>query len=224
MDDDITGLKYVYYEDGEDHLSKADETDNEQILRFGCAIARMAFETDNCLLGNFHRVRFASAYPASQTAYVVNKGSTPRQVTFVNGAGLTLRNVKRNLEFDTTGDDVGFVAEICKARGDFFQIPCLAYAFVDDAVNSVIRNDGNRRRLAEEEYALLRKYEMGREYLRISQTYEDGGYKFSDIDYGKYREVTGRPEKKVMLEEFTTWAKHKAGGYKGENRGQKGEH
>lgn len=210
MDDDITQLKYVFHDEEGDHLSKAGETDYEQILRLGCAIARMAFEESGCLLGNFHRVRFASNYPASQTAYVVNKGSTPRQVTFVNGKGLTLRGINRNLEFDETGDDVGFVAEICKAHGDLFQIPCLAYAFVDDAVNSVIRNDGNRRRLAEQEYELLRKYPMGRDYLKITQTYDDGSYKFSDIDYKRYRELCNRPKTEVTLDSFIEWARKKS--------------
>ena len=79
MDDDITQLKYVFHDPAGDHLSKAEETDYSQILRLGCAIARMAFEEHRCVLGNFHRVRFASNFPASQTAYVVNKGSTPSQ-------------------------------------------------------------------------------------------------------------------------------------------------
>ena len=211
MDDDITQLKYVWNDEAGDHLSKKGETDYEQILRFGSAIAMMAFERDGCLLGNFHRVRFASNYPASQTAYVVNKGSTPRQVTFMNARGLAIRGIRRNLEFDETGDDVGFVAEISKAHGDMFQIPCLAYGFVDDAVNSVIRNDENRKRLAAQEYELLKKYPMGRDYLRITQRFDDGSYRFSDIDYKRYRELAQRPEKKVGVEEFVAWAKSKWG-------------
>ena len=214
MDDDITQLKYVFHDPAGDHLSKAEETNYSQIIRLGCSIARMAFEESRCVLGNFHRVRFASNFPASQMAYVVNKGSTPRQVTFVNAKELTLRGVKRNLDFDETGDDVGFVAEICKRGCDMFQIPCLAYAFVDDAVNSVIRNDGNRRRLAAQEYALLRRYPM-RDYLKITQTFEDGSYKFSDIDYGMYRKICGRPKREVTIEEFVRWAKAKATQKKG---------
>ena len=209
MDDDIIQVKYVFHDPSGDHLSKSDETDFSQILRFGCAIARMAFEKSKCVLGNFHRVRFASNYPASQTAYVVNKGSTPRQITFVNARELFLRKIKRNLDFDETGDDVGFVAEICKKGGDMFQIPCLAYAFVDDAINSVIRNNENRRRLAAQEYALLKKYPM-RDYLKITQTFEDGSYKFCDIDYRKYREICDRPKEEVMIEDFLSWVKEKA--------------
>lgn len=208
MDDDITQLKYVFHDAAGDHLSLAEETDPSKILRFGCAIARMAFEKDKCVLGNFHRVRFASNFPASQTAYVVNKGSTPRQITFVNAKEITLRGIKRNLEFDETGDDVGFVAEICKVGGDMFQIPCLAYAFVDDVVNSVIRNDENRRRLAAQEYELLKKYPM-RNYLKITQTFEDGSYKFCDIDYAKYRKLCNRPKSETTIKEFIKWVRAK---------------
>lgn len=214
MDDDITSLKFVFHDAAGDHLSKAEESDPSRILRLASAIARMAFEKHRCVLGNLHRVRFASNYPASQTAYVVNKGSTPRQVTFVNAKELALRGIRRNLEFDETGDDVGFVAEICKTGGDLFQMPCLAYSFVDDAVNSVIRNDGNRRRLAAQEYALLRKYPM-RDYLRITQTFDDGSYKFSDIDYAKYRAIAGRPKAAATLEDFLKWAGLKAGRKRG---------
>ena len=105
-------------------------------------------------------------------------------------------------------------AIIYKSGCDMFQIPCLAYAFVDDAVNSVIRNDGNRRRLAAQEYALLRRYPM-RGYLKITQTFEDGSYKFSDIDYGMYRKICGRPKREVTIEEFVRWAKAKATQKKG---------
>lgn len=220
MDDDITSLKFVWHDAAGDHLSKTEETDPSRILRLASVIAIMAFEKHRCVLGNLHRVRFASNYPASQTAYVVNKGSTPRQVTFVNARELALRGIRRNLEFDETGDDVGFVAEICKTGGDLFQIPCLAYSFVDDAVNSTIRNDGNRRRLAAQEYSLLKKYPM-RDYLRITQTFEDGSYRFSDIDYGKYRAIAGRPKANVTLEDFKKWAEAKTARKKtGQKRGK----
>ena len=211
MDDDITAVKYVFNDSKGDHLSKAEETNFSQILRLGCAISLMAFQRDRCILGNFHRVRFANNFPASQTAYVVNKGSTPRQITFVNAKEIVLRGIKRNIAFDITGDDVGFVAEIGKAKGDFFQIPCLAYSFVDDAINSVIRNDGNRKQLAEQEYNLLKCYPM-RDYLKITQTFEDGSYRFCDIDFRQYRKITGRPEKKVMIGEFLRWFTEKKKG------------
>ena len=68
LDDDITDLKFVWHDADGDHLSKKEESDYSKILRFGCAVSRMAFEKHDCVMGNFHRVRFASNYPASQTA------------------------------------------------------------------------------------------------------------------------------------------------------------
>ena len=209
LDDDITDLKFVWHDAGGDHLSKKEESDYSKILRFGCAVSRMAFEKHDCVMGNFHRVRFASNYPASQTAYVVNKGSTPRQVMFISAKALLVKGIRRNLAFDETGDDVGFVAEICKNGGNLFQIPCLAYAFTDDAVNSVIRNDSNRRRLAQQEYDLLKQYPMGKAYLKITQTFEDGSYRFSDIDYSKYCEVSGNKKASVSIADFVGYMKQK---------------
>lgn len=214
MDDDITDLKFVWHDQTGDHLSKKEETDYSKVLRLGCAISRMAFEKHDCVMGNFHRVRFASNYPASQTAYVVNKGSTPRQVMFISAKALRMKGIRRNLAFDETGDDVGFVAEICKKRGNLFQIPCLAYAFTDDAVNSVIRNDSNRRRLAKQEHDLLKQYPMGKYYLKITQTFEDGSYRFSDIDYKRYCEVTGAKKETVGIMDFIGYMREKANGGK----------
>lgn len=209
MDDDITDIKFVWHDAAGDHLSKKEETNYSEIIRFGCAISKMAFEQDDCVMGNLHRVRFANNYPASQTAYMVNKGSTPRQVMFISAKALLTKGIKRNLEFDETGDDVGFVAEICRKGGNLFQIPCLAYAFTDDAVNSVIRNDSNRKRLAKQEHELLKKYPMGKLYLKITQTFEDGSYRFSDIDYAKYCEISGNSKKSVALGDFIEWMKRR---------------
>lgn len=101
--------------------------------------------------------------------------------------------------FDPTGDDVGFVAEIGKAKGNMFNIPCLAYSFVDDAVNSVIRNDENRKELAKYEEKCIKSYPM-RNYMRVPFTFEDGTYKFCDIDFAKYRKYTGVANINVPLE------------------------
>jgi hypothetical protein len=158
-----------------------------------------------------HRRRFANTgdsknFP-SQIGYQVNKGSTPRQVVFTNAKKLRELGITRNLAFDETGDDIGFVAEIAKRGLNMFQIRSLAYGFVDDALNSVIRNDENRRRLAQQEYDLLKQYPIV-DYLRISQTFEDGSYRFSDIDYRKYRKQYGLEGTTIMVTEFEEWAKN----------------
>lgn len=211
MDDDITDLKTVTIsDDGKPCLSKAGEVAHGKIIRLGYAIAKVAFGLHGCALGSLRRVRFANEYTNTQTAYVTNKGATPRQVMYVNAHALQRKHIRRNMMFDPTGDDVGFVAEIAKARMNFFNIPCLAYSYVDDVVNSVIRNDGNRKTLAQYEYSCIKKYPMA-EYLRIPFTFEDGSYKFSDIDYTKYREKTGLKSEAVTLERFYAVEKRKAG-------------
>lgn len=209
MDDDITGLKTVTLsEDGKPCLSKAGEVEPGKIIRLGYEIAKVAFGLYGCVLGNLRRVRFANEYKNTQTAFVTNKGATPRQVMYIDATALRKKNIRRNMMFDPTGDDVGFVAEIAKTASNFFNIPCLAYSFVDDAVNSVIRNDGNRKALAQYEYQCLKKYPMA-EYLRIPFTFEDGSYKFSDIDYAKYRKVTGLRSDSLSLAKFYSVQKGK---------------
>lgn len=208
VDDDITDLKIVSLSDDQKpELSKAKEVDHGKIIKLGYEISKIAFGLHDCLLGNMHRVRFANDFFNSQTAYVTNKGATPRQVMYINALGLKQKGIRRNMMFDSTGDDVGFVAEIGKAHGNMFNIPCLAYAFVDDALNSVIRNDSNRKRLAQYEYSCLKKYPMI-DYLRIPFTFEDGSYRFSDIDFTKYRKLTGLKSNIVPLENiYSVWRK-----------------
>ena len=211
MDDDITALKHVYYDNVEakDRLSTKADANPEAVLRLGCAFSLYAFEEYGAVIGGLHRFRFASQYPASQMAFKLNGGSTPRHIVFTNGRALSMRGIKRSMLFDETGDDVGLVAEIAKTGGDFFQIQSLAYSYVDDDVNSVIRNRDNARQLASQEHQALLTYPIGREYLRISQKFSDGSYRFSDIDYAEYARVMGRPQATVGIEDFIAWAKRK---------------
>ncbi len=192
MDDDILDLKYVYKDEaGKIKLNTKQPEKYSNILKLMCEISKIAFEKDSCILGNLHRVRFANNKETYDLAYTTNKGATPRQCMAINARLLKNKNIRRNHIFNPTGDDMGFVAEIAKNRGDMFNINCLAYAFVDDAVNSVIRNDNNRKQLANYEYNCLKKYPI-KYYLRIPFTFEDGSYKFSDIDFTKYRKLCNK--------------------------------
>jgi len=205
MDDDIMNLKVVTTDtDGKPKLSLLGEFDTAKVIRLGCLISELAFSDFGCLLGSFRRVRFANHKEFAQTAIMINKGATPRQVMFINAEGLRKAGIRRNMMFDPTGDDVGFVAEIAKVRGNMFNIPFLAYAFIDDAVNSVIRNDDNRRQLAQYEERCIKQYPM-RNYMRVPFTFEDGSYKFCDIDFTKYRKVTGAKGKNVPLDYVYKW-------------------
>lgn len=201
IDDDITNLCAVILDGGKPRLTRRGEVSIGSVIRLSCEIAKMAFDIDSCVLGKPHRVHFANSIENSQTAYFTNKGATPRSVTFINAKQTRKLGIRRNFIFDPTGDDVGFVAEIGKKKGSMFNIPCLAYSFVDDEINSVIRNDQNRRALADYEYDCIKQYPMIN-YLRIPFKYEDGGYKYSDIDFTKYRNVTGLKSRTVSLESF----------------------
>lgn len=201
IDDDITSLRAVILDKGKPRLTRKGEVKNSDIIKLCCEISRMAFEKDNCCLGKPRRVHYANRVEYTQTAYVTNKGATPRSVTIVNAKEIRRRGIRRNMIFDPTGDDVGFVAEIAKARGSMFNIECLAYSYVDDELNSVIRNDRNRRALAAYEYDCLKRYPI-KDYLRIPFKFNDGSYKFSDIDFTKYRKITGLKSNTVSLEAF----------------------
>jgi hypothetical protein len=200
LDDDLIDLKFVYKDtDGKVKLNTKQPEKYSKIIRLFCEISKVAFEKDNCLLGSLHRVRFANNKDTYNNAYTTNKGATPRQCMSINARLLKNKNIKRNAMFNPTGDDMGFVAEIAKNRGNMFNVNCLAYSFIDDAVNSVIRNDSNRKQLASYEYECLKQYPI-KHYLRIPFTYEDGSYKFSDIDFTKYRKIYNKKSIKLDLE------------------------
>lgn len=205
MDDDITNLTIVLFrEDGKARHTKVGEYEIPKIIRLSCEIARIAFEEYNCLFGSVRRQRFCNQVHYSQTALMVNAGATPRQITFMNAQGLNKAGIRRNMIFDPTGDDVGFVAEISKHRGNMFNIPCIVYDFVDDAVNSVIRNDDNRKSLAHYEELCVKQYPM-KDYIRVPFTFEDGSYKFCDIDFTKYRKATGLKKFDIPLQAVYEW-------------------
>ena len=199
MDDDLLDLKYVYKDiDNKIKLNTKQPEKYSQILRLMCEISKIAFEKSNCVLGSLHRVRFANNKDTYNIAYTTNKGATPRQCMIINAGLLKKNGIRRNSIFNKTGDDMGFVAEIAKNSGNMFNINCLAYAFVDDALNSVIRNDDNRKELASYEYECLKTYPI-KHYLRIPFKFEDGSYKFSDIDFTKYRKLYNKKSENVGL-------------------------
>ena len=201
MDDDITTLGVVYMEKGKAVISRNNEVSIEGVLGLASKIADMAFDECKCVFGGAKMTIWANSEYNAQTAYTVNNGITPRQVTFMNAEELARRGIRRNMAFEKTGDDIGFVAEITKARAPMFTIPCVVYDFVPEQKNSVIRNDENRKPLAKYEYECLRRYPMGRYYLRINKRFEDGSYRFSNCDFVKYRKYTGEPKIDVTLSE-----------------------
>lgn len=201
MDDDITGIGMIRMVDGKAH-DRGGRRTFEKCLNYASRIAVDAMELSGCVIGGLHRRHFSQSEAAAKTAYKVNAGPTPRHIVYQNVALMRALGLRRDPAFDPTGDDVGLVAVLAKARQSFFHIPCVVYSYVSDKENSVIRNDSNRRQLAAYEYRQLKRYPMGRSYLRIPFRFEDGSYKYSDIDFTKYRRCAGLPTYKVPLDQI----------------------
>lgn len=200
IDDDITNVGRIVIDGGKAHDRGTRET-FEKSLNFASCIALDAFEQADCIIGGLRRRHFSATLNNARTAYYVNSGPTPRHIVYQNVKMMRDRGIRRDKRFDPTGDDVGLVAVCAAKRQNFFHIPCVVYGYVKDEKNSVIRNDGNRRQLAEYEMRQLMSYPMGRYYMRVPFRFDDGGYKFSDIDFAKYRRHTGLPMIKVQLSE-----------------------
>ena len=56
--------------------------------------------------------------------------------------------------------------------------------------------------MATYEYEQLKRYPMGKKYLRIPFRFDDGSYRYGDIDFVKYRKCTGLPTYSVPLEQI----------------------
>lgn len=205
IDDDIKYITWMFLnEQGTSTLHSTSKSHRvSESIRLGFNLAQFIFNREKkTVLGSFRRQRFCQGIDNSQTMAIINRGATPRQCMFIHARRLEEMNIHRNLMFDPTGDDVGFCAEILQNGGELFNIPCLGYDFVDDAVNSVIRNDDNRRQLAAYEEQCLMQYEFGRHYMKKTFTFDDGSYKFCDIDWKAYHKMKGTSPRKIMLEEL----------------------
>lgn len=204
MDDDIIRLDYIYTDNGKTSKhTLINEISPYFILSTACLISEYVFNRyPDTVLAGLRRQRFCQGIDNSQTMAKINSGATPRQVMIVNAKRLYEKNIHRNMLFDPTGDDVGFCAEILQNGGTMFNIPCLSYDFVDDSINSVIRNDNNRRQLASYEEACLMLYDFGKYYMKRTFTFDDGSYKFCDIDWKAYHKYKGTTPNKILLEEL----------------------
>lgn len=205
LDDDILDLLWMYHNPEKQCTRHSVNAERKwsQIIRLGFNLSKFIFDKEpKTVMGSFRRQRFCQHEENSQTAAIINRGATPRQCMFIHAKRLNSMGIHRNLIFDPTGDDVGFCAEILQNGGELFNIPCLGYEFVDDAVNSVIRDDSNRRQLAAYEEQCLMQYEFGKYYMKKTFTFEDGAYKFCDIDWRAYHKLKGTQARKIMLEEL----------------------
>lgn len=208
MDDDIRHIHYMY--DGVsgkgDPCSKhslVGDHDKDpdlvfKVLLLASCISREVFrDNPDVMLGNIRRQRMSQHIDNSQLKYIVNSGPTPRQITFVNVRGLARLGINRDMMFDRHGDDIGFCAVILANGGSLFNIPCLAYDYVSEKCDSVIRTPETEKMLHKLEYDALQKWPI-KDYLKTTFRDSDGDYMWGDIDWRSYHKEMQTQPKKVF--------------------------
>lgn len=207
MDDDIKYLQFLFNSRSDKSESlvsshstlkdwETDPTLPQRVLQLVGKISRKVFlDHPEVMLGNIRRQRFSNHPECAQIMYQINKGPTPRQTKLLNIRGIYKNKLWMPEEFDLHGEDMGYAAEVLQRGFSCFNIPCLCYDFIDDATNSVVRDWRNpdsaaNRALHRAEYTALQGMEV-RSYLRESVKFDDGQYKFGDIDWRKYHKLRG---------------------------------
>lgn len=202
MDDDIKNLAYLYSGISaagnmcSRHSTEKDKQEDplleQKILLMGAMIARLVFKKHpEVYLGNIRRQHFSQGADNANLKYIINSGPTPRQVTFMNVKGLYKSGINRDIKrFDRHGDDIGFCAVILSQGGSLFNIPCLAYDYISEKCDSVIRTPETEKELHAYEYAMLQQYPI-KDYLKTTFKDEEGNYVWGDIDYRKLHKLRG---------------------------------
>lgn len=204
MDDDIIRFHYQfsdYTKSGKltgRHRGELMNGENsyQLILQLAGRISREIFKKyPEVIVGNLRKQRFCHHHRYVLTKYQINKGPTPRQTKIINVKAVYKNDIVVPEAFNLHGDDIGFAAEVLQRGFSCFNIPCLTYDYVDDATNSVVRDIRNpeseaNRRLHKLEYDALQQMEI-KHYLRESFKFDDGQYKFGDIDWQKYHKFHG---------------------------------
>lgn len=155
-------------------------------------LARQVFELyPNTVVGSIQNQRWASS-----ATLQVQCGKTPRRTKILNVARLVENDLWCPPEFRFHGEDIGNLAMYLQYGWQVFTICNLVYDFTPETdVNlpSTLRSrdEEKNRAIHREEYESLQSYEI-REYLRINKAYEDGSYMYGDVDWRKFRKVTGQ--------------------------------
>lgn len=135
-----------------------------------------------------------------QTRYYLNGGATPRQWTAWNLSRLEEHGIRLDLErFGVVGEDVGFLATLFQAEMDAFTMPSFAYEYwhnegqgknPEGDSKSLIRKPGVAALLSEHEYACLREFDMGDNYLRVCPKNGDE-YEWGEVDWRRLAKFRG---------------------------------
>ena len=199
LDDDITHLYFLYREGVYTHHNKVEDMNIEGVVRLACDISYEIFkDNENTVFGALRRRTFCQGPENSEVKYWINGGQTPRGVVFYDVKRAFAFGIKHNKIFNPTGTDMGIIAESLQAGADLFSIPSLAYWMVDEKINSVMRDNTNRKQLALYEYEQFQKYPL-KDYLKVNQRYDDGQYAFGDMDWVKFHKLYPERIKRKVL-------------------------
>lgn len=182
------------------------ENMNEKILSLVAVVSREVFrDHPEVMLGNIRKQHFCQNLENSLLKYKMNMGNTPRQTTILNVEGLKKNGINRNeWAANPHGDDILFCAEILAHGCTTFNIPWACYDYISEDTqkggSSVCRTPETEKELHEWELARLMEYPI-KDYLRYTITYPDGSYKWGDIDWNKYRKLTGAKKVKHYWDE-----------------------
>lgn len=166
----------------------------QRILQLAGVISKEVFKNHpEVAVGNIRKQRFSGDRDCGETKYMINKGPTARQTKILNVKLCKKYNLRVPEEFNLHGDDIGFVAEVLQRGFSCFNIPCLCYDYIDEKLNSVVRdptNEDANRWLHKLEYDALQQMDIGkRGYLRETFKFDDGQYKFGDVNWQKYHKT-----------------------------------
>ena len=133
---------------------------------------------------------------ASSLTLQVQCGKTPRRTKILNVERLVENDLWCPPEFRFHGEDIGNTAMYLQYDWQVFTICNLVYDFVSETdVNlpSTLRSrdEEENRKVHAQEYEDLQHYDI-KDYLRVNKAYDDGAYMYGDVDWRKFRKVTGQ--------------------------------
>lgn len=155
-------------------------------------LARQVFKLyPGTVVGSIQNQRWASSWTVQ-----VQCGKTPRRTKILNVKRLVENELWCPKVFRFHGEDIGNLAMYLQNDWQVFTICNLVYDFVSETdinLPSTLRSrdEEQNRLIHEQEYDHLQAYEI-RDYLRINKAYEDGSYMYGDVDWRKFRKLTGQ--------------------------------
>ncbi|USH44794.1 glycosyltransferase [Microbacterium phage Juanyo] len=155
-------------------------------------LARQVFELyPGTVAGSIQNQRWASSLTLQ-----VQCGKTPRRTKILNVERLVENDLWCPPEFRFHGEDIGNTAMYLQYDWQVFTICNLVYDFISETdVNlpSTLRSrdEDENKAIHEQEFTDLQRWDIA-DYLRVNKAYEDGSYMYGDVDWRKFRKLTGQ--------------------------------